>query len=233
MRITVWNSTLISMAAGDFLLWAWGNGSANWVIDDVMLLEDTNGDIGGANAVIPDSSSGDGYDKVLFSSDVLDDPDGAWQRFADKLVELAVKKNLIGNSSFFWKVWADNGLANPALFDYNDAFTAQEAGSPACGNSSNFPVKDLSQMDSTCWIAFNHNTTGYELGGCDKPQPTAVPLKHKPTEVPTEAPTTVPTEEPAPACPSCGTYAMSHDCCVACGTSYVWDGTGCRPSAGK
>ncbi|MDK2981830.1 MAG: hypothetical protein PWQ55_2177 [Chloroflexota bacterium] len=134
---------------GEFFLWVWGNGSADWVIDDVMLLEDTNGDIGGANAMIPDSSSGDGYDKVLFARDVLDDPESAWQRFTNGQVELAFKKGLVGIPSFFRKDWADNGLADPALFDYNDAFIAQEVGSPACGSDSKYPIKDLNQMDST------------------------------------------------------------------------------------
>ena len=44
------------------------------------MLRDSNDDVGGSSPVVPDSRDGDGYDEVLFSADVLDDPDAAWQR---------------------------------------------------------------------------------------------------------------------------------------------------------
>jgi hypothetical protein len=217
---------------GEILLWVQGNGSSFWVIDDVMLLQDTNGDVGGANPVVSDTRCGDGYDHTLFSSTVQNDPDGAWQRLDGTRIQLAVKKDLIGASSFLWKAWADNGLADPALFDYNDSFTEKQAGAYVSGSNNYYTIEGLSQMDSTCWIAYNYKANGYEPGGCTRPQPTAVPQKHPIALIIAPTLTPVPTEAP-PVCPPCGTFAMSYDCCVACGSSYVWVGTGCQRLGGK
>ena len=65
---------------GDVLLWAKGGDHPEWTIDDVMVLRDSNDDVGGSRPVLPDNDDGDGYDEVLFSKEVLNDPDAAWQR---------------------------------------------------------------------------------------------------------------------------------------------------------
>jgi hypothetical protein len=171
---------------GDILLWVSGNGQAEWTIDDVIVLQDSNDDVGGSRPVLPDSDPGDGYDKTLFSQDKLEDPDAAWQRM-DSIsnVQLAIKTSLVGSSRFFWRAWADSGLADPAKFDYNDSFSEEQAGSPN-KNSKFYPVGQLNLMDSTCWVAFNYLPTGKELGGCYQVQaPTPVPTKKSPTKVPT------------------------------------------------
>ena len=196
---------------GDILLWAQAGGASDWTTDGVSVLEDANGDVGGSNPVVADSSKGDGYETVLFSQQQAGDPDGAWQRTEGKQFHLAVKQELIGASGFFWKAWADNGLADPSLFDYNDSLNEEQAGSPCRGSSAFYPLDALSQVDSTCWIAYNHRATGFEPGGCYRP-PASVARKSGHGSV----------------CPACGTFEMSFDCCVACGASYVWTGTGCR-----
>ena len=162
---------------GDFLLWVKGDGNTDWNIDGVMVLADSNDDIGGSLAVIPDSNPGNGYDQVLFSKDTLDDPDAAWKMLDAEdanVVHLAVKKDLIGSAFFLWKAWSDGGVADPAMFDYNDNFTDPQAGSPLVNNDF-YPVNELDLVDSTCWIAYNFQPSGNELGGCYKRPPTPKP----------------------------------------------------------
>lgn len=196
---------------GDVLLFAKGNGSAEWTIDGVAVYADSNNDVGGSRPVVPDTNDGDGYDQVLFSINDLNDPDGAWQKADGDEVYLAIKRSLAGGNRFFWRVWADSGLADPSKFDYNDAFSEEQAGSPI-KTSSLYPVGSLNLMDSTCWIAYNLEATGTELGGCYQLQPTAIP---QPTKV--------------PAC-NCRLpcSARSHECCESCGGGCIWSGGVCQ-----
>jgi len=174
---------------GDYLLWARGDGNTSWNIDDVMILRDTDKDVGGSLAVIPDSNPGNGYEEVLFSKDMLDDPDAAWKRTDPEklnIVQLAMKKDLVGNAYFLWKAWSDGGLADPAMFDYNDHFTDPQAGSPQA-ESELYPLNQLSLVDSTCWIAFNFQPIGNEQGGCYK-APAKVEVSPKVAPTPDQVP---------------------------------------------
>ena len=195
---------------GDILLWAKGDDSTEWNIDNVMLLEDSNDDVGGSSAVVPDSMSGNGFEDVLFSIDHLEDPDEAWKRVdpdTSSNVQLAVKTSSIGKSRFYWRAWADAGLGDPAQFDYNDAYSESQAGSPN-NTSAYYPVEQLNLMDSTCWIAYNLEPTGKELGGCYVLQPT------KP------APTDEPPSRPLCNCPGSCYSISSKSCCEYCGCTW-------------
>ena len=195
---------------GDYLLWAKGDSSTEWNIDDVMLLEDSNDDVGGSRPVVPDSNSGNGFDNVLFSIDELDDPDEAWKRVDPdngSNVQLAVKVSSIGKSRFYWRAWADAGLADPSQFDYNDTVSESQAGSPN-NTSAYYPVDQLNLMDSTCWIAYNLEPTGNELGGCYVLQPTE------------PAPTPKPTSRPICDCPGSCYSISSKSCCEYCGCTW-------------
>jgi len=195
---------------GDVLLWAKGGDHPQWTIDDVMILRDSNDDVGGSRPVLPDNDDGDGYDEVLFSKEVLNDPDAAWQRVSGNVIQLAIKKGMAGGSSFFWKAWADSGLADPAKFDYNDSMSEEQAGSPNT-NSNLYPLGDLNLMDSTCWVAYKYEASGKEVGGCYQLQPTAVP------------PPKTPTKKPGCSC-SGGCSGRSETCCLQCGGGCVWAG---------
>ncbi len=200
---------------GDYLLWAKGDDSTEWNIENVMLLEDSNDDVGGSNPVVPDNNSGNGYDEVLFSIDVLDDPDTAWKRVDPgngNNVQLAVKISRIDNNRFYWRGWADAGLEDPSQFDYNDSVSESQAGSPN-KNSNYYPVAQLNLMDSTCWIAYNLEPTGNELGGCYVLQPTPLP----PTD-----------EPPLCQCPrSCASIGFDAACCKFCGCTWGGSEFGC------
>ena len=60
---------------GDILLWVQANGAFDWSTDGVNVFEDANQDVGGSRPVMSDSSQGDGYESVLFSSIQMGDPD--------------------------------------------------------------------------------------------------------------------------------------------------------------
>jgi len=202
---------------GDILLFAKGNGSTEWTIDGVAVYADTDENVGGSRPVVPDTNDGDGYDQTLFSINDLNDPDAAWQKADGDEVYLAIKRSLVGNSRFYLRAWADSGLADPTKFDYNDAFSEEQAGSATKTNSL-YPVGQLNLMDSSCWIAYNLEPTGNELGGCYQLQPTPLPPTPKP-------PTPVP-------CPSCGNCSgLSQACCNKC-PGCQWYGTYCAQYIG-
>jgi len=204
---------------GDYLLWAKGTASKDWVIDDVMLFEDVNGNVGGSSPVVPDTNEGDGYERMLFGPDALDDPDVAWVRTDpndSNSIQLAVKKSYIDKNRWYWRAWADAGIADASIFDYNDQYTEEQAGSPN-KNGGFYPVGALNLMDSTCWIAYNLTPTGTEVGGCVQAQPTQPP---PPPDTPDDPPDEPPDDEPGCDC-SIRVSRLSYDCCGYCG--YQWD----------
>ncbi len=180
---------------GDVLLWVRGDGNTEWNIDQVYVFQDLNGDVGASRPMLSDAvaSGNDGYEHVLFSPEVLNDPDAAWKRVNpsdSKVIQLAIKKSLLGNAAaFLWSAWADDGISDPALFDYNDAFTFAQAGSPIGGNDE-YPLKEVFLVDNTCRLAFGYEPTGFEVNGCVKPTPTPTPPP--PTDTPEPTPTLTP-----------------------------------------
>lgn len=202
---------------GDLLLWALGDGSSTWNIENVSVYRDTNNDVGDRRPILGDAPgySGDGYEQVIFSPENLGDPDAAWKRVAPakpNVIQLAIKKSLFDNrSTFLWNGWADAGVSDPAFFDYNDKFTLSEAGSPIYG-VSDYPLKALYLVDNTCRLAYGFTPSGSEPGGCVVPAPT---------------PTTPPVvEEPKPPCDCASfpnyTFMDTKECCTYCG--YTWTG---------
>ncbi|MCJ7772554.1 MAG: hypothetical protein MUP22_05410, partial [Desulfobacterales bacterium] len=165
---------------GDVLLWAQAVDNEEWTIEGVQVLADSNNDVGGSTPVKPDGKQGDGYDQVLFSWETPDNPDGAFQRkTANDRIELAVNPAFIDNNNFLWKAWADVGTADPTMFDYNDAYSESQAGSPDKSNDY-YPVGKLNRMDSTCWINHGFQLTGNIIGGCSYTvPPTAAPPPRK------------------------------------------------------
>jgi len=198
---------------GDILLWAKGDGSKDWSIADVFVFEDSNNDVGEKRPLMAEAPdySGDSYDKTLFSLENLSDPDAAWKRVDPsnpKIMQLAIKKSLLGNAKvFMWNGWADDGPKNTAEFDYNDVYTAAQAGSPISG-AGDYPLKELYLVDNTCRLPWGFEATG------DEPNVCYVPEIEEPTE-----------EGPPCDCDSYENYTFIDDefCCVYCG--YTWGGT--------
>jgi len=166
---------------GDMLVMASKPG-ATWSTDGVQVWNDTNHDVGGEHPIQSDPPANtDGYETVVFNQGVGTDSDAAWARISPtdpKSVQIAFKRTLINDSGhFLWGVWAMNeSMFNPAWFDYNDHFTAVQAGSPLTEMTTYYPIKAMAQMDNTCRAALGFKPTGSEPGVCPVPvTPTPVP----------------------------------------------------------
>jgi hypothetical protein len=177
---------------GDVLVWAQPPYTTQWTTNGVKVYTDPNHDTGGASAEKSDANAttvapypGDGYETVIFDSGKGEDADLAWVRIDPKnanVIDFAFKKSLAG-TSFMWGAWADAGLKNPSMFNYNDRFTPAQAGSPVA-SSQYYPINMIYAVDNTCRAAYGFKPTGYEPGLC-----------------PTNAPPSKPGGPPQPACP--------------------------------
>jgi hypothetical protein len=149
------------------------------------------------------------------TTDNLSNPDAAWQRMiSSSNIQLAIKTSLAGSPRFFFKAWADNGTADPAKFDYNDSYSEIQACSPDNSNSI-YLVGQVFLADSTCWVAFNFQPKGTELGGCY--QVMNIPARIK-----------KPTKGPVPQCPSNCVGIMTLGCCERCGSDYFYNNGFCQ-----
>ena len=204
---------------GDLLVWGLGDGSTDWNISNMYVFSDDNNDVGASRPIQADApSSGiDGYERVILSPTEFSDPDAGWKRVdpADSsIMQIAVKRSVMNNvSTFMWNAWADDGLKDASLFDYNDQFTLSEAGSPI-GGANDYPLKAIYLADNTCRLAYGYEPTGSEPGLCQiaTPEPTA-----EPTDEPEPEP------EPPCECPINQTFIEDKECCEYCG--YTWSGS--------
>lgn len=166
---------------GDWLIVGAAPPTADWTTNGVRVLRDTNNDVGGTHPMAADApAGGNGYDELVFDQGQGADPDAAWIRLAPggaSKVQMAFKYAAIGSpDKWTWGVWADEGVNKPEWFDYNDHFTAAEAGSPTSG-SSNYPIKALAAVDNTCRWGVGFTPVGTEPGICPvPPTPTPVPI---------------------------------------------------------
>jgi len=155
---------------GDYLVMASLPVDAEWTTDGVQVLEDEDGDIGGIYPLymegpLPEQN---GYEKIIFKNGDGEDRDLAWVRRDPKnrnQLQIAFKDSLIGSFGFLWSAWTDEGLKDPALYDFNDQFSFEEAGSP---NKSNYryPLKAVALVDSTCRSWYGYIPSGSEPGLC-------------------------------------------------------------------
>jgi hypothetical protein len=136
---------------GDYSIWVLNPEGKIWSTANVKVLKDNNNSVGGKDAYIADSSLflGNGYETVIPNNGA----DAAWARInpnVPNIVQIAVHKNLIGNPfEFLFGFWADNGPKNPNLFDYDDHFTYEDAGTPIIANQY-YPLKKVPAIDNTC-----------------------------------------------------------------------------------
>jgi hypothetical protein len=176
---------------GDWLIIGAAPPGTDWTTDGVRAYQDTNNDVGAQTPVRsdPPAGGGDNYETLVFDQGIGPDPDAAWIRLSPgspTRIQIAFKPGLIGGGSeFLWWGWAFAD-PQPAWHDYQDHFTLQQAGSPLT-ESSQYPIKDLALIDSTCRWGYDFNPVGTEPGVCPVP-PTPTPTATK-TKTPT--PTTV------------------------------------------
>jgi hypothetical protein len=157
---------------GDLLVFTDDPG-ATWSAQKVTIYIDENVDVGGTQPLIPDTGhEGSGYDGLR----IMQGGEAAFTRLdpADpQAVQFAISRSLLGDpEQFLWGGWADNGIKNPAAFDYNDLFNFSEAGSPFRDNSE-YPVKELFNVDNTCRLPYGFPQGGNIPGMCkNAPPPT-------------------------------------------------------------
>jgi len=155
---------------GDALIVANNPVQGDWTTDGVQVFVDPDHQVGG-NAPIHAEimPQGNGYEQKVFENGLGADPDLAWVRVAPEqpnTVWFAFKSSLISNApKWMWGAWAQHGGLHPEFFDYNDHFTAFQAGSPLAGDS-NYPIKELAEMDNTCRWVIGFIPTGSEPGIC-------------------------------------------------------------------
>jgi hypothetical protein len=165
---------------GDVLIFASRVGT-DWSTEGVRIWLDDNGDVGGNYPMNSEAPlAGDGYENMIFDSGYGSDPDAAWARINPNdpsSVQIAFKQSVIeGDMYFTWGAWADQGVFNPAWFDYSDHFTAEEAGSPLVEMTDFYPIKALFELDNTCRWAVGFTPTGSEPGICTVPA-TPTPIR--------------------------------------------------------
>lgn len=179
---------------GDYLFLCSEPDQAGWAVEKASAYKDSNNDVGGyAPSSAESSSSGNGYDQVIFSLENLSDPDGLWCRQrtgGDIIVDIAVKRSLAGSPGrFLWGTWAFGSMPDVGLFEHNDHLSEAEAGSPYPA-SSKYPLKTLNLTDSTCRETFMFDPTTDIPGMCTRPKPTAT-TPPQPTTPPNITPGTI------------------------------------------
>ena len=157
---------------GDLLIWAEPPYASEWSNANLRVYKDDNHDTGGISAERSDAPlERDGYETLHFERGLGDDPDLAWVRSNAGLratIQFAFKKSLT-NGRFMLGVISDAGLQDVTRLDYNDHFTASEAGSPVRSNK-NYPLGELYLVDNSCREAFGFTPTGYEPHLCPRPE---------------------------------------------------------------
>jgi len=165
---------------GDVLVMA-ANPGAKWSTEGVRAWTDNNHDVGSSHPIQSDApTSGDGYETLVFDNGSGTDPDAAWARVSptdQNSVQIAFKRSLITDDDHFtWGAWAISAsMFNQAWFDYNDHFTAAEAGSPLIEQTQYYPIKAFAEVDNTCRWAVGFTPIGNEPGICPVP-PTPTPI---------------------------------------------------------
>ena len=178
---------LDSDGRGDWLVLGQVPPDSQWTSTGAKAYQDTNNDVGGFRPMESDAPNPawNGYDQLVFDQGLGGgDPDVVWVRRDPgnpNQVQLAMKYALINNDDeFAFGGWADEGLKNPAGFDYNDFKTLEQAGSPVKA-SSRYPLKELAMVDNTCRWTYGYTPL--------EPIPGLCPLPATPTPTPTSTAT--------------------------------------------
>ncbi|MEW6085374.1 MAG: hypothetical protein AB1607_12330 [Chloroflexota bacterium] len=157
---------------GDWLVLVLNPSSTDWTTDGVQVYFDANSDVGDLTPMLRDESAvgGDGFEQLVFDRGKGDDADAAWVRVSSEdpnTVEIAVKRSLLGNpAAFLANMWTGHGTLDPALFDYSDHFTHEQAGAADPGYPIFYPIKALYELDNSCRIAVGFQPKGNEPGLC-------------------------------------------------------------------
>jgi len=149
---------------GDLIVWV-ENPQEDWSLENVSVFTDINGDVGGPQPIVADAGfKGSGYDTRV----ELEGDKSAFARISPDdavAIQIAVSRFLLDNpAEFLWGAWADNGLKNETMLDYNDAMGPGEAGSPI-NTDDNYPLNALYNLDNTCRLPYGFEQMGASIPG--------------------------------------------------------------------
>lgn len=170
---------------GDWLILVLALDSSEWTVENVQVWQDTNKDVGGAEPVKADKNPGfgDGYETKAFDSGIGNDADTAWARISPdnpNMVQIAVKLDLLDDDGkYLAGVWAGRTL-DPALFDFNDKFTQEQAGA-AIKSFAYYPIQALAELDKACRVSIGGVAIGDNLGLCQTYAPQTNPSAPQPS----------------------------------------------------
>ncbi|WKZ46240.1 MAG: hypothetical protein QY306_10520 [Anaerolineales bacterium] len=157
---------------GDFLVTALNPPSTDWTTNGVQVFQDANSDVGDLTAMFTDENAtdGDGFETLVFDQGKGNDPDVAWARVSPQnpnIVELAVKRSTFNNTAIYMvNMWTGHGSLDPALFDFSDHFTHEQAGAADPELPNFYPIKAVSELDNSCRMAVGFQPKGSEPGIC-------------------------------------------------------------------
>ena len=131
-----------------------------WSMEQVIVMTDKNRDVGGPQPVIADAGfNGSGYDEEV----TLEGDQVAFSRLnpdEEASIQIAVSRALLDYpDELLWGAWADNGLRDYGMFDYNDTMGPSKAGSPFA-DSEDYPVDALYSVDNTCRLPYGFEQLG-------------------------------------------------------------------------
>jgi hypothetical protein len=163
---------------GDLLIISGMPQDPQWSTRSVFVLTDPDFNVGGQKVVKPDPalSEGRGYYEEIFNDGKGNDPDLAWSRLSKvdpSTVLIAFKNTLTGGEKgkFIWLPWSDVGMLDWSMFEFNDHFTFEQAGSPLKEYTKEYPLKALWGVDNTCRIPSGFTPTGTMPGLCPNYDP--------------------------------------------------------------
>ncbi len=152
--------------------------STEWSTDSVLVLTDPDLNVGGVTPVRTDGSltEGRGYYSEIFNNGKGDDADLAWSRLSKidaSVAQIAFKNTLVDGvkGRFIWLPWADAGMQNWSLFEFNDHISFTQAGYPLKEDAQNYPLKALWGVDNTCRVPSGFTPNGTMPGLCPNSAP--------------------------------------------------------------
>jgi hypothetical protein len=163
---------------GDFVIWAQPPFTTTWSRDTLTVYGTSTNMVGGTRPLLSDAPwKGETYNKILFDVKTSPDMNAAWVRVSPKdpkILQIAFSPEIVQKPArFLWGAWADDGIKDPKLFDYNDVFTKPEAGSPYKWDPE-YPPKAILAVDNTCRAPYGFKPNGSLPGLCES-QPTPGP----------------------------------------------------------
>ena len=149
---------------GDLLILT-TNPSIEWSMENVVVYLNEEATVGGEKPIVAEA----GYEEAGYTSIAeMKEEKVAWARIDPENpsgVQIAISMDLLDTEEFMWGAWADGGIQDPALFDYDDHFGPSEAGSPII-TEDDYPIKAVYSVDNTCRLPHEIDDTSGIPGTC-------------------------------------------------------------------